>query len=454
MARPKAALLLAVAMVFGLLAMVAASKHMRNARLGTAATRDATEIVVAARDIAFGTKLIAEDLSTLVWPGKPAFEGAVGEPGDIVGRVTTMPLARGEPILEAKLAAEGSKEALAALIPTGMRAMTVQIDKAIEAGGLLVRGSRVDVVVTIEPDEHTRAKMSKTILQNIEVLCAGPVQSPEDDKAPAGYSSHTTVVLLVKPNQAEALAHACTEGKIRLVLRAFADDAAEETPGITALKLLPARAKPKDRTPKAARKERPEPTAKDQFNIARCLAAQGQTEQAISKYRELMARHPESELCVEAQQQIEAILNSRRAEQQRAECQSMLVSARQAVRDGAFKHANDLCLRLVAEHSNVTLGDGTKVKDEAGAIHEQLVARDKEANRIHQLFRNYLSQKLVRNAQTCLSRLRKEFPKSTYCSRAESAFAQAPPAPVGPTHGRGTGAALAAGLPQTLPKVD
>jgi len=433
-------------MFFGLFAMAAASKRMGGGSGGLQAKKDVTVLVVAAREIPFGAKLAAEDLKTIEWPGKAPFQGIVAEPKDIVDRVVKSAIVPGEPIFEGKLAAEGTRTTLAAMIPRGMRAMTVRIDKATETGSLLDRGSRVDVVVTIEPDEHSREKVSKTVLQNIEVLCAGPPETGEEECARSSYSNASTVILLVKPSEAEVLAHATTEGKIHLVIRAFTDNVAEETTGITAMTMW---SKKKEEEPKVVEEkkveEKEQPTAKDVYNLARGLAAQGKTDEAITKFKELMTRYPQSELCVDAQKQIETILGARQLAQQREACGRRLNVARRALEEGAFDEASTVCNAIVSEYGQLSLANGDSVQDLVAELREGIAAQEKVAHRIYQLFRNYLGQNLKETARAHLLKLKKEFPKSIYTTMAERALSQpGSGGPLSPASLQGSGSALSA----------
>jgi pilus assembly protein CpaB len=68
-----------------------------------------------------------------------------------------------EPVLDTKLAAEGSGAGLMSTIPDGMRAVSVKVNDVIGVAGFVVPGSRVDVILSGSPDRSNDANMSKVI---------------------------------------------------------------------------------------------------------------------------------------------------------------------------------------------------------------------------------------------------------------------------------------------------
>ena len=71
------------------------------------------------------------------------------------------------------------------------------------------------MLVTVDNHRMSQDAVTRTILQNIEVLAAGQKTEQRDNK-PITVQS---VTLLLDPQGAEALAHAGYEGEIHLVLR-------------------------------------------------------------------------------------------------------------------------------------------------------------------------------------------------------------------------------------------
>ena len=177
-----------------------------------------TTVVAAAHDIKLGVLLTAADLTTAQIVGPPP-QGAVLKPADAIGRGVISELYQGEPIFKDRLAAPGSGGGLAATIPQGMRACAVKVDQVVGLAGFATPGMRVDVLASGVPPNAkpgTDGPVTKTVLQNIEVLSAGT----DIQKDAEGKPHQVQVVnLLVTPEQAEALNLASNQLKIQLALR-------------------------------------------------------------------------------------------------------------------------------------------------------------------------------------------------------------------------------------------
>jgi pilus assembly protein CpaB len=188
-----------------------------------------SKVVVASRNLGVGTLIAETDLSEAPWSGALP-PGAITEKKDAKGRGVVASIYQGEPILDIRLAPIGAGGGLAATIPPGMRAVAIRVTDITGVGGFVTPGQHVDVLITgMPPGGNPRGgTLSKTLLQNVEVLSAG--QKLEKD--PEGKPVSVPVVnLLVTPSDAETLSLASTETKIQLVLRNPLDTEKAKTPG-------------------------------------------------------------------------------------------------------------------------------------------------------------------------------------------------------------------------------
>ncbi|MCK5324101.1 MAG: Flp pilus assembly protein CpaB, partial [Desulfobulbaceae bacterium] len=171
------------------------------------------KIVIASQDINMGTVLNENNLTLASWPKANRPEGAFGEISKLQGRVAISKLVTGEPLLAAELAAPGSGAGLVALIPKGMRAMSIKVDEVIGVAGFILPNSYVDVI-SVETRQGKSDKV-ETILKKIKVLAIAQETLSEDGQAKVVR----TVTLQVKPGQSERLALQTNKGRVHLVLR-------------------------------------------------------------------------------------------------------------------------------------------------------------------------------------------------------------------------------------------
>ena len=141
---------LAGALVFGLLAAVSVTRYLSSAQ---AYTKNLNRVAVAKVAIPLGTKIIPEQIMVVQFPPESTPDGAFESVDKLAGRVAVVNIAAREPITEARLAPEGTAGGLSAVIPEGYRAMTVKVDDVVGISGFIMPGTLVDVVVVIDPAE-------------------------------------------------------------------------------------------------------------------------------------------------------------------------------------------------------------------------------------------------------------------------------------------------------------
>ncbi|MFN7358597.1 Flp pilus assembly protein CpaB [Brevundimonas sp.] len=153
-----------------------------------------------------------------------------GAKADFIGSVVREPILAGEPIVARKVVRAGDSGYMAAYLQPGMRAMAVRVSVETAAGGFILPGDRVDVLLTREVNlgnvgtpESTRSRfVSSTVMQNVKVLAIDQTtRADENEQAVVG----ATATLELGPRDAEALALAKSEGELSLVLRSYADTA-------------------------------------------------------------------------------------------------------------------------------------------------------------------------------------------------------------------------------------
>ncbi len=194
---------------------VLSSAVYRSLRTRTAPAGEAgVDVVVAASDIQVGAKIQDRDLKVVKFPAENLPSGVFRSKATVDGRGVVLPIAKGEFILPNKLAAENAGAGLPALIPPGMRAVSVRVNEVVSVAGFVVPGTRVDVLVTGNPTGGEA--QTTTVLENVLVLAAGQ----RLERSSAGDTSMAPVItLLVSPENAQKLTLASSEGRIQLALR-------------------------------------------------------------------------------------------------------------------------------------------------------------------------------------------------------------------------------------------
>ena len=225
--------MLGVAVLAGLLAVLLASRWL-NEKSGAGVAK----VAVAATDISLGQRLTPELVQMVDWPARSMPPGAIKTVAELDGRVLKTNLARGEPVLEAKLAPQGTKGGLSAVIGEGKRAITVRVNDVIGVAGFALPGNYVDIIVNTQRDSgdaQSRDKnISKIVLERILVLAVAQEVSRDETKPKVVNA----VTLEVTPDQAEKIDLARSVGTLSLVLRNQVDPLAAETAGATKSSLL------------------------------------------------------------------------------------------------------------------------------------------------------------------------------------------------------------------------
>jgi pilus assembly protein CpaB len=192
-----------------------------------------SDVLVAAGDLPMGHTLRASDLRWQSWPADSVPAGYIirsQDPGALeqtAGSIARSSLFGGEPIRREKLIKSDGSGFMAALLPSGMRAVAISIDNrgATSAGGFILPNDRVDVLRTYRDEEASRSAggevhLTETILTNVRVLAIGQnIQERSAEKAVTGE----TATLELTPAQAEAVTLAQKVGQLSLALRSVAD---------------------------------------------------------------------------------------------------------------------------------------------------------------------------------------------------------------------------------------
>jgi pilus assembly protein CpaB len=211
-----------------LAAFVSFAVYRRLNGPGAANVPPGDSIVIAATNISLGAKIEDKDVKAVQLPAADLPPRHFRQKSQVLGRGVIVPIAQGEFVLPEKLAGENAGSGLPALIPTGMRAVSVRVNEVIGVAGFVVPGTRVDVLLTGSPS-GSGGERTTTVLENVAVIASGQ----RLERSVVGEAQTAPVItLLVSPDDAQKLALAQSQGKIQLSLRNPLDTKQQELPSV------------------------------------------------------------------------------------------------------------------------------------------------------------------------------------------------------------------------------
>jgi pilus assembly protein CpaB len=189
------------------------------------------DVLVAKSDIEMGKSISADDVTWQAWPTnantgnfirKSDHPTAVSE---LAGSVARAPFIAGEPIREAKLVKVKGSGFMAAILPSGMRAVSIGVSPESAAAGFILPNDHVDVVLTRRDREAEKAAgievhVSETILADIRVLA---IDQQLEEKNGQKVVVGKTATLELTPGQVEVVTLARQTGTLSLALRSITD---------------------------------------------------------------------------------------------------------------------------------------------------------------------------------------------------------------------------------------
>jgi len=212
-----------------------------------AATESATgpRVLVAAREIAAGAKIVAGDLEWRPWAAAAVADSfvtdATAADADTrfveEGRIARQALAAGEPIVEVRMIKPGQQGFMAAMLTPGYRAVAVPVSEETAAAGFILPNDRVDVIVTRKmtllgggSTENNEVTRSGVVLSDVRVLAIDQTyRAGEGDDQEAIKGS--VALLELSPRDTELIAMADQLGDLSLALRPV--DASTQAAGST-----------------------------------------------------------------------------------------------------------------------------------------------------------------------------------------------------------------------------
>ncbi len=222
-------------------------------------------VLVAKHDLAVGQTIAMTDMGWQAWPadglnaayvtdgaaartvsatqgqlGKAAgalttaATDAVNNPAEgkgslFLGAIVRQPITANEPLIASKVVRAGASGVMAVTLTQGLRAVALPLTAENAAGGFILPGDHVDVLLTRQQDSSaattaattTHGFLTSTVMRNVKVLAIDQNMAAQKTASAVG----ATATVEVTPKQAEYLVLAKASGTLTLSLRSYADAA-------------------------------------------------------------------------------------------------------------------------------------------------------------------------------------------------------------------------------------
>jgi pilus assembly protein CpaB len=227
--RTSTIVMIAFAVVFGLLAVFVAQAWLNNQaelRMKSLEAQNKSKpistrtIVVAAKPLRFGMELTAPQLREVAWPEEALPNGAFSKIADLTTggrRVVLTAIEPNEPVLSYKVTGSGQRATLSSLLREGLKAVTVRVNDVDGVAGFVLPGDRVDIQLTRQLEKN--AATTEVVLQNARVLAIDQLADERSEKPTVAKA----VTLEVDTLGAQKLSLAASVGSLSLMLRKAGD---------------------------------------------------------------------------------------------------------------------------------------------------------------------------------------------------------------------------------------
>jgi pilus assembly protein CpaB len=221
-------------------------------------TTPMTKVLVASKDMALGERLGDSAVTWRDWPQSNVESTMITQDAspDATEKYkmarARLPIYTGEPIIERKLVMPTDAGFMSAILPQGMRAISVAISERSAVSGFILPNDRVDVILTRKldgPDGSGKIVRSETVLSNVRVLAINQTFRQEAGEDKVTVTEGKTAVLELDPMQSEVVTKVEAAGELSLALRSIAeggDQGIQDTKPVLSPAFMNNRKKPAD----------------------------------------------------------------------------------------------------------------------------------------------------------------------------------------------------------------
>ncbi|QIG48833.1 Flp pilus assembly protein CpaB [Nordella sp. HKS 07] len=217
---------LAIYMAKGL---VGTKKEVKTVEVSKVETVD---VLVATKNLQMGEKLVGGSIGWQSWPKATVAATMITSEANPEAK-TKYETARartaiyeGEPVIEKKLVLPTENGFMSAILPKGMRAVSVPVSAETGAGGFILPNDRVDVLLTrkIDDGSNQKSSISETVLTNVRVLAIDQTFRPKGEDDKEYVVADKTATLELDPRQTEVISMTQDVGQLSLTLRSIREN--------------------------------------------------------------------------------------------------------------------------------------------------------------------------------------------------------------------------------------
>jgi pilus assembly protein CpaB len=203
-----------------------------------------TPVLVAAKNIEVGERLAAGSITWKDWPTDNVLDMMITKDekpdADVAFAETRakIPMFEGEAINDKKIVDPKTGGFMSAVLPKGMRAISVAISERSSAGGFILPNDRVDIIVTkkIGGSGNNSVSKSEAVITNVRVLAINQIFQQAKEGEDIAVKEGQTATVEITAEQAEVVTRVESEGELSLALRSIAESdgkAMQEGPQLT-----------------------------------------------------------------------------------------------------------------------------------------------------------------------------------------------------------------------------
>lgn len=190
------------------------------------------QVLVASKDLALGERLGDSAINWRDWPQSNVGDAMITKDSnpDALDKFkmarARLPIFSAEPIIDRKLVMPNEGGFMSAILPQGMRAISVAISERSAVSGFILPNDRVDVILTRKldgPNGSGKIVRSETVLTNVRVLAINQTFRQEAGEDKVTVTEGKTALLELDPEQSEVITKVEAAGELALALRSIAE---------------------------------------------------------------------------------------------------------------------------------------------------------------------------------------------------------------------------------------